>query len=136
MDPVRLPWRKLFSHLLVVINRRLLLGQQWGIVSISSSLEPVYLRLVKALACSHTFCEVMCASFLLCLQDLVSLPFLSSWALTIFLPARPQSSLYPEGKDLMETCNLGLSVPRPVTLHSVQLWVSVFVPMYYRRQCL
>ena len=31
------------------------------------------------------------------------------------------SSLSPEGRDLMETSHLGLSVPRSLTLHKVQL---------------
>lgn len=32
----------------------------------------------------------------------------------------------------METSYLGLSVARLLTLHIVQLWVSVFIPIYYR----
>jgi hypothetical protein len=47
-------------------------------------------------------------------------------ALTLLLSAR---SLSPEGRELMETSLLGLSTTRSLTLHIVQLWVSVSIPI-------
>ena len=54
-----------------------------------------------------------------------------------FLPPLLQGSLNHEGKDLMETSHLGLSVPRSLnSLHIVWLWVSLFVPIYCRKELL
>lgn len=50
----------------------------------------------------------------------------------LFYRAPPvlQGSLSPKGRNLMETFLLRLSVPRPLMMHSVWLWVSVFVPTW------
>jgi hypothetical protein len=54
---------------------------------------------------------VHCASVLLCLEDTVSLvSSIISWSYN--LSSLPQGSLSPEGRNLMKTSPLGISVPR------------------------
>lgn len=58
---------------------------------------------------------------------------LSPLALLIFPLPLLHSSLSLEERGLMKSSHLGLRVPRTVTLHVVQLWVSAFVPICCRR---
>ena len=66
------------------------------------------------------------------LEGLVSLVLPSFLALILFLSPLTQGSLSPVGRDLMEASHSKVSQ----SLHIVWLWVSVFVPICYRRKLL
>lgn len=58
----------------------------------------------------HSFSELTCAMVVLGLDVLVSIfCLLSPLALTELLPPLPQSTLSPDGRDLMEISHTGLS---------------------------
>lgn len=95
---------------------------------------PSSLNLCKPYVCYHSFCEFICVSVPLCLEDMFPWchPFLL--ALTSFLPPCLHSSLSPDGWGLMETSQLG---PYPKIFHSlnrIQLWVFILVPLYCKKR--
>ena len=71
-----------------------------------------------------TVSEYICRFAFLCLEDLVSfLSSILSLALTVLVLSFLQGFLSPEGKELMETSHLVLSVPRSLTLYTLSLYL-------------
>jgi hypothetical protein len=69
------------------------------------------------------------------LEDLVAPGVLHPLCFIIlFLLPLSWVSLSSEGRDLIETLHLKLCVPKSLVLCDVWLWVSVFVPICYRRK--
>jgi len=66
--------------------------------------------LCRACACCFGLYEFMCVLVLMCLEGFISV--VSSISLALFLPPLPLGSLCPEGRDLMETFCLELSILR------------------------
>lgn len=64
-------------------------------------------------------------------RGLVSLCPPPHWSLIIFLPPLEHRSLRPEGSGSMKTSHSGLDVPGSHSQHTVQLWVSVLVPLLW-----
>lgn len=83
--------------------------------------ETIWLEPMQAVQCCHRLSEFICSSDLLCMEDTLFLvSVLISASLTIFLLPL-QSSLSPEGRDLMKAYHLWPSIPSFLTQHIVQL---------------
>ena len=84
--------------------------------SLSSS-TPSDVEVHRPCACCPSLCEFICVLIMLTKKALFSWCPPSPLTLTLFLlPPLAQGSLSPEGKNLMETFYLGLSVPRSLVL--------------------
>lgn len=90
-----------------MVISRISVGNSWakdeGCISFSS-------------ANCHSVYEFICAPVLLCVEDLVSLVYLSPLAIMIFLLHPMKDSLSPENIDLVETSHLEFSISRYLTL--------------------
>lgn len=75
--------------------------------------------------------SVSVSPYELCSYSLEAFSILLTFTL---FPPLLQGTLSPEVRGLMETSHLGLSVPKFLTLHTVWLWVSIFVPICSMRK--
>lgn len=133
VSPVRI-LEKLNSHLQVVYQLRELLGQDEACVYFSLQPQiPIGCRPVQAPLCLLPWpLEFIPVLFRRpCFFGVLYLPWAYSYCLLFH-----RFFLRPQRKDLMATSCLGLSVLRSLTLYSVWLWLSVFVPICCRRKLL
>lgn len=113
----------------------------------------IKLEPVKILSMLPSFCKFVCTPVLLYTEGTASLEvhmysnpvvyrrccFLESpitFTLTAFLSPLLLRPLDLEGKGLVKTLYLKRRDPKSLTIHIVQLWVSVSIPIYCRRKCL
>lgn len=84
----------------------------------SSTEAPSDLNLCGFCTCCQSVCEFLYVLVLFCLEHYF-LGGLHPLALTIFLPPFPQSSLIPNGRDLVKTFHLILSFPNSLILYTL-----------------
>ena len=121
--------------LVVVVSCRQPVSYRWGLCPLPISELDLLAQTCAGPVHAAKVCESICGSALLCLEGLISLLSSLPLALTIFVLLLLQSSLIPEGENLMETSHLGLSVPRSLTLHIVSCG-SLCIPIRCRRKLL
>ena len=107
---VRLCWRRLFF----VSGYPFYIATGFVFMSPHNVGTPSGLDLFRTCACCHSLCEIIYSFSLLCLKTSLHYCILSPLLLQSFYFFF--SFLSPEGRNLMKTMYLGLSVPKSLTL--------------------
>lgn len=90
------------------------------------------LNLRGSYICCHSFCDFVCVWVLLCLENIVPLD-LSTAPDSYSLLHR---SMCLEGRDVVQTSRLGLSIAKSLTLCIIWYWVTGLIIIYCKKKLL